>query len=193
MKETLTLAFAFLFSILSFAQVKSGDADLDRRLAEYLQANEQKDFETVMDYMHPNLFKIVPKQQMIDLFKQTFSSPEMAMEMSDLGINSVSKPFIHAGSAYRKALYRMTIRIRFADSSVTEGDGPQTIVENFKAGFPGKSVTYDADTKSFVVKGEEIMFAIRNPGKPWLFLGYKDEPALLRKLFPAAVITHFKM
>jgi hypothetical protein len=118
----------------------------------------------------------------------------MAIAMSDLGVTSVGSTFTSEGSDYRKVIYKMTLTMKFNDTS--KGNNPQFqdgMLESFKGAFPGKSVTFNNTTKAYVVKGTDILYAIRDAGKPWLFLGFKDDPDMIKQLFSKAVIDHFKM
>jgi len=87
----------------------------------------------------------------------------------------------------------MTMTLNFRDTSVYTPEFIGTMTEAFSASFPEKEVTYNEKNKTFVIAGTDILFAIRDAGKPWLFLGYKNEPELLNQLFSKAVIDHFKM
>jgi hypothetical protein len=59
--------------------------------------------------------------------------------------------------------------------------------------FAGKKVTFDKKKKTFVIVGTDILYAIKDAGKQWMFLGYKNDPDLLKQLFSQEVIDHFKM
>jgi hypothetical protein len=190
------LLFFLSVSIVTtvLAQAKSGDAQLDKRLAEYMQFNNDKNFEKIMDYMHPKLFKIVPRETLVSVLRSAFESEEMTIGMSDLGVTSVSSAFTSAGSAYRKVMYKMTLTMKFNDTA--KGNDPQfqdAMLGSFKTAFPGKSVTFDSNSKEYIVKGQDILYAIHDAGKPWLFLGYKEDPELIKQLFPKPVRDHFKM
>jgi hypothetical protein len=194
MKKFLFFFVSVFISLAVFAQVKSGDAQLDKRLAEYMQYNNDKNYEKIMDYMHPKLFSIVPRETLVSALRSAFESEEMAISMNDLGVTSVGGAFTSAGSAYRKVMYKMTLTMRFRDTA--KGNDPEfqdVMLGSFKSAFPGKSVTFNSTSKEYIVKGEDILYAIHDQGKPWLFLGYKNDPDMIKKLFPKAVIDHFKM
>lgn len=194
MKKLLFFLLSVMIMSTLQAQVKSGDAELDKRLAAYMQANEDKDFETVMEYMHPNLFKLAPKEAILASMKSVFESGEMEIKMSDLGITSAeTKSFVFAGIQYRKVFYKMTISMKFTDTSVYNPEFIDMMTETFKASFEGKKVSFDQNTRSFIISGTDILYAIKDGGKEWLFLGFKNDPDMIKKLFPKEVADHYKM
>ena len=195
MKKLLLLAFAaVLFVSNAWAQAKSGDADLDRRLSEYMQYTEKLDFEKIMDYMYPKLFKIAPKEALVSAMKEAFQSKEMKMGMKDLGIVSIEDVFASGGTDYRKVTYKMTLTMQFYDTTMTsDPQFMEMMKESMAAGFPDKEVTVDDATKTIKVKGNDILFAIRDSGKEWMFIGYKDDPDLIKIIFPKPVIDYYKL
>lgn len=194
MKKLLLLAFAILFMSASWAQVKSGDTELDKRLSEYMQYTEKLDFEKIMDYMYPKLFKIAPREALISVMNQTFQSKEMKVGMKDMGIVSIEDVFASGGTEYRKVTYKMTLTMQFNDTTMTsDPQFMEMMKESMAAGFPDKEVEIDDATKTILVKGNDILFAIRDTGKQWMFIGYKDDPNLIKIIFPKPVIDHYKL
>lgn len=193
-KLVLVLFSAILFVSSSWAQAKSGDADLDKRLSEYMAYTEKLDFDKIMDYMYPKLFKIAPREALVSAMKEAFQSKEMKMGLKDLGILAIGDVFATGGTEFRKIEYKMTLTMQFTDTSAT--NDPQfmeVMKESMAAGFPDKEVVVDEATKSILVKGNDILFAIKDLGKQWMFIGYKDEPSLIKVIFPQAAIDHFKL
>src|SRR5687767_3206460 len=111
MKKIFFLLFSSVLVLSTWAQVKSGDAALDKRLAEYMKYNDELNFDKIMDYMHPKLFKIAPKDAIVASMKAAFESADMKLTMDDLGVTSVGASFKSAGSEYRKVEYKMTMTI----------------------------------------------------------------------------------
>ena len=193
MKKIFFLFLSLTLAISSQAQVKSGDAALDKRLADYMKFNDDADFEKVMDYMHPKLFKIAPREAIIASMKAAFESEDMKLGMDDLGVTSVGPVFTSAGSDYRKVEYKMTMTIRFTDTTVYAPEFIEQMTSMYTESFAGKKVTFDKKTKAFVITGTDILYAIKDAGQPWLFIGYKKDPDMLRQLFTRPVIDHYKM
>jgi hypothetical protein len=193
MKKIFFLLLSSVLVISSWAQVKSGDADLDKRLAEYMKYNDELNFEKIMDYMHPKLFKIAPRDAIVASMKAAFESEDMKLTMDDLGVTGVGPSFKSAGSEYRKVEYKMTMTIGFTDTTVYEPEFIEQMTAIYTESFAGKKVTFDKKAKAFVIVGTDILYAIKDAGKPWLFIGYKNDPELLKQLFSKEVIDHFKM
>lgn len=194
MKRLILFTVSFLLCIVTFSQVASGDAQLDKRLNDYMQLNREMNFNKMMDYMHPKLFTLAPRAALVKAMKDAFSSPEMSISISDLSISNVSNTFTLKGTEFRKVGYYMKLSIRFTDTAAfNDPEFLELMQLSYEAGFPGKTIVLDRTTHTFHVSGEDILIAIREPGKPWLFLGHKNDPALVRKMFAKEVITHFDL
>jgi di/tricarboxylate transporter len=184
MKKGMFLFLSFFF-LAAHAQ-KSTDPLLDTRLQDYLSFTRQLNFDKAMDYMHPRLFAIVPKDQLIQSMVQAFSNEEIKITFDSMAIASVSPIYKHLKASYRKVDYYMAMTIALGDS---------IMLKSFQTSFPGKKIVVDAENNAIRVAGKELMFAIRDPeAANWMFLGYdRSNPALLARLYPKAVRQYFKI
>ncbi|MDB5253281.1 MAG: hypothetical protein JWP27_2450 [Flaviaesturariibacter sp.] len=196
MKAILVSAcFILLLSLSSHAQVASGDARLDARLKTYLEYNRDLNFERVMDYIHPSIFKIAPRADLVKLFSALFNDQALRAGFDSLQLTTISAPFKSGAATYRFVSYYNVITLAFRDSSVYENPAfESTVLQGLQKSFDTKTVRYDKATGKFYISGTDSMLAILDPGKPWFFLGFqKKQPELTRRLFPQAVIAHFKL
>jgi hypothetical protein len=174
----------------------SPDDQLDKRLAVYMRLNKELKFEELMNYVHPSLFKIASKEQLIEVFQKTFDNDLIKMSIDSTAIVSLSAPFQQGNATYKKITYFMTISVVFKDSLVLKQDGLVTnFIEGLKKGFPGGQVAFHADRKVFTIQATKDMLALRDSSTaPWTFLGIENNnPQLVQMLFPEAVITHFNL
>jgi hypothetical protein len=194
MKKGMFLFLSFFF-LAAHAQ-KSTDPLLDTRLQEYLSFTRQLNFDKAMDYMHPRLFAIVPKDQLIQSMVQAFSNEEIKITFDSMAIASVSPIYKHLKASYRKVDYYMAMTIALGDSMDLKNKQIASIMlKSFQTSFPGKKIVVDAENNAIRVAGKELMFAIRDPeAANWMFLGYdRSNPALLARLYPKAVRQYFKI
>ena len=61
--------------------------DLDR----YIQLTESGDFEKVMDYIYPGLYKLVPRQLLLDKFKEAFEGSDISDYTDGFFVSDISK------------------------------------------------------------------------------------------------------
>ena len=107
MRKSFLLIF-FLIAVL-FSSAQSNDPALNKRLLEYLAANKELNFEKIMEYIHPKLFEIVPKEMMIQAMKQTFENDQLKVSLDSMDIISVGIPLIMNRSAIEKLTTRWSL------------------------------------------------------------------------------------
>lgn len=194
MKKLTVLLLPFFFFAAS-AQ-KATDALLTKRLNEYFTFTKNLELDKAMDYMHPKLFAIAPKDQLIATMKAAFNQPEMKFSFDSMAVRAISPVFKAGTETYRKVDYYMSMSITLSDSLDLESPELAAAMESsFATGFPGKKISIDTETNSINVKGTELLFAIKDPkATQWMFLGYdRNNPQLIKLLFPKAVRQHFKL
>jgi len=191
MKKLSYLIIVLLVSVTGFSQT---DTSLTRRLKEYTRLSKELNFVELMEYMHPKLFDLAPKEQLIEIFRNVYDNEAMKITIEKLENRSISDPFTLNGVKYCKIDYHMVMNMKFKDDKLSDSTAINTMVSNLQEGLPGKEVSYDANGKQFVVKGSDVIIAIKdNPQTPWLFLGYDGKNEVVKKLFPEELIEHFKL
>src|SRR5436190_11663862 len=193
LKKFPLLLFIALTSLSSLAQ---RDTSLQRRLDEYLAANKQLNFEKLMTYIHPKLFEIVPKAEMIELFKSIFDNPQMTISMDSMFVAGISKSFNFKGAEYKQVDYYLGMSLRFKDTSVLkEKDKVSEIEERVKTAMGAQNVKYIAEDNRLAIDTRKIMFAIKdNPRTQWMFVGYEPQQMdMMKMLIPTEVLTNFKL
>lgn len=187
------LLLLFLSVSLSVSFGQSNDAALNKRLAAYLEANRKLDFESLMNFIHPKLFKVASKEAMVEGLRQSFNNDKMQIQLDSMEITQVGPVFAYGTTAYRKVDYFMVMDVQFTEK---EKLGDSTFVKlmekNFARVFRG-SAAYNAGTETFHVRGNQFMLAIKDAGQPWMFIGHKADKALNEFLFPKAVISKFNL
>ena len=190
------LLFACLFCMAMPVLSQSDDTALNKRMAAYLAHTKALEIKELMEYIHPSLFAITSKEQFIEIFKNTFENKEMVIRLDSMAINKVSAPFNAQNKEYRKIDYSMVMYLRFADKTLLENEEMVKVVkQGMEQAFPKGKVIFDELDKSFMIRVNNEMVAIREgAAAPWMFLGVeRSQSALVNQLFPAAVIRHFSL
>ena len=188
------LFFLFLFSLLfSFAKAQSDDKALNTRLNEYMAWSSQLNFEKIMDYIHPSLFRIIPKQTMLEALKAPFESNEVKVTLDSLAVLEVSPVFTHNSSDYRKVKYRVVMDMYFTDKEAVENNSfIDLVLSGLQGEFPDSKVSFDKSRKSFHISGTDILIAIKDKNTQWMFVGTEKDNELMDKLFAKEVREKFQ-
>jgi hypothetical protein len=188
------LLILFLIGVL-FSNAQSNDPALNKRLSEYLVANKELNFEKIMEYIHPKLFEMVPKELMIQAMKETFENEELKASLDSMEIISVGEVFDHESASYRKIDYSLVMDLSLANSNNNlDSTFINLMKASFEEAFGDATVTYSYEKKSFHISGKQFMIAVRDKkDAPWMFLGYKKDNTLIQFLFPKAVIEKFNL
>lgn len=185
----------FLVSLVSISSIAQTDSSLQRRLGEYLALSKQLNFEKLMDYIHPNLFTIASKEQMVKVFKSAFNNEQMNISLDSLSATDVSSGFNYKGSLYKKVDYFISMSLRFKDSTVLKDEATRPMMlTQMKEGMNAEKVDYISADNRLEIASHKILIAIKDNGKEWMFLGYEEkQAALMQQLIPAEVLKNFKL
>ena len=186
--------FGFLFvTAVAFAQ-KSHDAALDRRVNEYFTLTRAMDVDRLMEYTHPRIFDVVPKDQLITIIKQSYNNESFDISIDSIAVISYSKPFIDEKIQYVRIDYAMKMLMKFKDSSLFDNPQfPQMVMDNAKTSFPTAVISLDASKRTFVFNMTSIAVGLKDPAqKSWLFLGYQNNE-LVDKIFSPAVRKNLQL
>jgi hypothetical protein len=194
MNKYIFFLLAFLYGSVSFAQ-KTTDPELTKRLNAYLRLTRESKFNELMDYTHPKIFTIMPREQLVEIMEKSFDNDQMTIGIDSIGTTTISPDFVLKTARYKKIGYWMVISVVFKDTTVTSDESfVARATSSFEKGFPGAKVYFNPNTKHFEIRATSLMIAIKDsPAKPWYFLGYQRDEALLNKLYPKEVIAHFKL
>jgi hypothetical protein len=192
MKKLSYLIILLLVSIAGFSQT---DTSLIRRLKEYTRLNKELKFVELMEYLHPSLFELAPKEQMIGLFENVYDNDDMKITIEKIEVRTISDPFTLKAAKYHRVDYDMVSQMKFKDESkLSDSNTIKSMVSSFQEALPGKEVGFNTSGKYFVIKGSDIMIAIKDsPQAQWFFLGYVGSNEMGKKLFAPELVEHFKL
>ena len=86
-----TLLIALFLTLSSFALSAQNTDIIDSSLDKYIQASNDKDWNTVMDMVYEKLFTIAPKEQMLAMFQQ-MDAMGMSIQMLEFKVTNKSEP-----------------------------------------------------------------------------------------------------
>lgn len=196
LKKQLVTLCLLCISVVSYSQ--DYKTEIKTQFNDYLDAITSMDFNKSMDYVSEDLFKIIPRDQMVRVMEQTFNTPGIEFKLEDAKIHEVNDAEKIEGKFYAMLQYSnvMFMKINTEDDeneeeteeekaesqelqlSLTKMALQQTFVEN--------NVKYDEKTQFFEIYAEKQAYAISPNGKDnWKFIVVeKNQKAFLERLLP---------
>lgn len=185
--------FVLFLLILSCSVIASAQADegMKARLDTFMKLNQSLQFEKLMDYIYPKVFTIAPKEQLVQVFKESFAgNDDMSMEMDSLRTGTISSQVTIGEGSYYLIRYSMLIRIKITNE---KADGSNSMLGLMKSQYGEDNVRHDKATGKFVITVNTSMVAIKDAQSPqWSFLNFEPDHPLAAQLLDEAVITKLK-
>ena len=191
-KEKLFLTLFLFITSIAFAQ--DNTKEIDSQFTDYLNSIINQDFEKSMDYMAEDLFKILPKEQMVLMMEKTFNNPAMEFELKEPKILKIDDSQQIEGKHYAVLTYSNLINMKFLiDEEETEDEHKLRInltklalINTFGSG----NVKHNEKTDFFKIYSEKHACAISANGKTgWKFLVLdKEQKFILEQLLPKQII-----
>lgn len=185
--------FSLALVLLALASHGQEDPSLKTRLNEFLVVNEKMDFDKIMDYTYPGLFTIVPREQLVEVMRQTFSNEEVTVKLDSLRIDLIYPIFHLEGGSFAKILYsmRMLMKFKLPEDSTKAVEMMELISSGLAEQFGENRVRVDAATNSIIINmiGTPMVAIKDSLSKEWTFVNLKPEDPLTAQLFSEAVLA----
>lgn len=185
-------ALMLLFATIAAAQVDSTTAatQIQERLDVYFKANEEKDFDIILDMIYPKLYELAPREQVKSQFI-AMDAGGMTFSIYDMAANKFSAPFIHAEEQFVLIDYSHAMDLTLTDSTM-QASAPM-MQGVFEEQYGKENVSYDEENVQFTMAINKKMLAIAPlDSTEWMFIDFDPKnPAILGMLFDEAVTEHF--
>ncbi len=168
------------------------ETSLEQRLADFMKVNDEMDFEKVMDYTYPKLFTLAPREQLVKVMKDAFSSEEVKVELDSLRIDTVFAVFKIGDGSYAKVKYSMNMLMTFnndKDSAATEDGGVDYVLMSIAEKYGSENVSKDLKTGVITIRHTSDMVAVKDEyAIEWCFVNLNKEDPMINKLFSKEVL-----
>lgn len=173
------------------------DTAMVRRLNETLLYTKTLDLEKILDYTYPKLFKIVSRDQMLEVLKGTFDNEEFTTTLDSLQISEIHPIFKLEDESFAKVKHTMIMRMKFKEPLDTADGGiedRELFADIMGQQFGEGNVRYDYATDQIVISLLSDMVAIKyKEDGIWYFVNYdEEEPMIINMLFSKAVQEKLK-
>jgi len=179
--------------LLTVAQTADESA-IQERLQAYYEANESKDWESVVDMLYQPLVEMASRDALVQMFND-LEGNGMVFEMKGFETKKVSPVFVHEDKRYAEIAYRSDLSLQFTSEAYKSSQMVEMLQANFEKEYGADNVEHEAATNTFLVNADKVMLAIQDTGadSPWRFMELDAANPLNEKLIPEAVSKHFKV
>jgi len=180
------------FLLLSFAvKAQSSNEKLIQQFLKYNQLMIDKNFEEAVNYTMPEIFKIVTKEQLIQVLKQTMNPPELEFKMGLPSPSDFQQVQIIEGKKYVRFFNNSTIEMRLTDYKNTSPTSFAITKAAFEKQFGQGNVTYNESSGYFTIKSKKKVIG-RSPenSDDWKFavIDTDNQKKILSLFIPAEVL-----
>lgn len=188
--------FALLLCLI-ISQVVSAqkDAELEKRLNEFMVINDSMDLNKVMDYTYPKLFSIVPREKLVEAMQAAFDNEEMTIKLDSFKINTIFPVFKLENGLYAKVMYSMIMLMAFKEdkkdslSAEDKKERDDFMISHMESEYGKGNASIDPATGFLKVKVTSPMVAIKDSyAKQWSFVNL-EENEMTGRLFSKAVLA----
>jgi len=187
---------SILLSLLFVQLILLGqkDSSLERRLAEFMQVNDEMDLNKVLDYTYPKLYTIVPRDQMLEVLQNTFDNENMSIRLDSLHINTIYPVFRLENGSYAKVIYSMSMGMAFKnneDSLTAEKkkERDDYMLSSLSEQYGTGNVHIDPVSGNLKIKMVSPMVAVKDEyAKQWSFVNFKENDPITNRLFSKEVL-----
>ena len=177
------------------------EKDLRAIHAELVAATEKMDFDKILDYTFPQVFKIAPRAMMKKQLVSTMSgSDDMKIKITKGGVDSVGQDILETTEGIYTLIYeykQMQITMLNAKKEAAGEDNTPLLdmLKNaFDAQYGAENVHFDKETYTFTMDSKKSKLLCFNPSatkepKEWKLLQVTEHPAVFAKILDAQVIS----
>ena len=182
MTKNIFLLLFILFSALFFGQ--NFKTDVENQFRDYNSLISSKNFKKAMDlYANEDFFKIVPKEQLIEMMEMVMNAPEMEFKMHPPENIIIDEKNVvnENGKKYLKLIYNQRLDMKFKDSKVK----PKDLLSALQGQFGYNQVRYNEKTDFFEINTIKSTVANSSDFKNWKFTVIeKNQIPILKQFIP---------
>ncbi len=194
MKNFLFASLAFLF--LGNLSAQSDTEEIRRVFDEYAVHVINKDNTKLVEYLHPGLFDLAPKEFFIKMMDEAYGDSTININFSEMIVDGISEPVVMEGNKYALIDHNFDIKMQMLPAD----DSPEAKEENagaaalslpmFHQVYGEENVKFDEETVTFTIHSASETIAVNDEkSNGWKFLENKeDTKPLIANILPAAVL-----
>ena len=161
---------------------------IKENLTDYFRLLKKGKFDKAMNYIHPGLFDLMPRKNLVEMMEHMFNNPQMSLTFDSIKILEVSKSIQVKNTHYSKIdhgfLMVMTFGKKYERATIEEQ------LTEMKLMYGEGNVYYDKSNNLVKIWKEATMIGFfEKGGDRWYFLENKPEMrGLYDKFVPKEVV-----
>ena len=175
-KLFLCLVILFAFSASNAQTYKD---TVKTQFLDYTALLIKHDFVKSTEYLHPEFFKLIPKEQMIALMEQTFNNPEVKVSLEQPFNIVLEENKVINKSNYVKFRYDNYMQMQFPGQPAKDSNVLKALGEQFGE----KNVTYDDKKNYYRIFTNHLVVASSADRKNWTFVVIEEASRELIETF----------
>ena len=186
---------ALVFFVMSISVVNGQvDPALTKRLNTVIASTEKSDFSTLLDYTYPKLFKLIPRESMLEASKGALDNELFVVSIDSIAINKIFPVFVVGEESFAKVKLAMRMKMKFKEAlDTTNADNisqREQIATMMESKFGEGNARYDKSSDALIINqvANHVAIKIKEDHK-WYFVNFdEDNPTILNYLFSKPVI-----
>jgi len=185
----------FMISCIAPKQpIKINNIKID--FTNYIEALNQKKFTQSIDYFEPTFFKLVSREELMNVLEEFYNSPDSELKMTNLNYMNFGEAKVVENITYVIFEYSkiMQMRVRGKENETAEDKEYRVKLsaDTYNDSFGAKNVSYNSRTDFFEVYSEEKVLAVSSNGKVnWKFIVLDDEYIdIFKSIVPEEVLVY---
>lgn len=176
---------------LCVIQQTSAQAYKDSIRNQFMYYNEllrTKEFAKSMDYLNTAVYKIAPKEDLLQAIEQTFNSPDLEIKLSTPAIKNIGDSRVIDKVTYSVFEYSGDMSMRFKSEEM-KNDTTGATKTLLATQFGEENVTHDKSTGFYNIKVLKKVVANSSDSKKWTFLVIEEsQKEVLSTLVPKELL-----
>ncbi|MCB4808320.1 hypothetical protein LG651_08655 [Tamlana sp. 62-3] len=193
--KLLFLTLVLCFTCQGFAQSNTSEVTEIKTIANaMLNDVATKNYDALIDKMHPKVFSIVPKESLKEIFKSTFEgngavSIDMPEEKPDFKVSEVFN--IQDTLKYAFISYDMKMKMTFKEQEFDEAS--QDMMKNIMKA-KGMEVNFISNNTLDVFANNSMTIALKDKASnnEWTVLNYDADSPLVYQILPSELLEKAK-
>jgi hypothetical protein len=186
------LILLILVSNLTLGQTSENyKENINKDFVQYNDLILNQEFEKSMDYMLPEFFEIIPRNQMVLLMKQVYNNPDLIFKMDKPQGIFYSEPKKIEEKYYSEITYSYDIKMKFNNIEVSEDEEQNELTKNLtklqlEKTFGSGNVKFNEETEFYEIHSMKNAFGISENGTSnWKFVVVEEKQKfILEKILP---------
>lgn len=192
----IVLFIAFIGCSLSATVAQESNESIIKKMAKQIFVDmNNKDYDAILDMMHPKVFELAPKEQLKSLMKATLEgNEEMTLDISKVIpdyklskiISNEKDSLTYAFLSYDMSM-KMTFNKQTFDDEAKEGMKSMMV-------FQGMEVDFISDNSMNVIMNDRVTILIKDnsTAQKWSMINYDAGSPMVGMILPSKVIEDAK-